>query len=218
MGDLEQGRFAPIQLTISWDGHRLREATGELTRPEWWDSTNRCVRAVKGSYYANINGRLTELKQAVEKAQQAADDRHERLSAAAMQQVLRAVRQPADASAQVESTQATPALAGKSVPALFKLWIDEQAAKVSKKTGRPRARTTLSNLNGTYEKLRAFEQVRGQALALPEMDLQRFYQPFWLWFTQDPRPGHQYLWQAHLPHPHLYGVVRRLRNPGKPPV
>ena len=60
MGDLNKASYAPIQLTVSWAGQRVREATGELTKPEWWDKDTQLVRNVKGSYSANVNDRLYE--------------------------------------------------------------------------------------------------------------------------------------------------------------
>ena len=85
----------------------------------------------------------------------------------------------------VPDTPKSALMEEKSVLELFKRWMEEQGAKVSKKTGQPRARTTLTNFNSTYEKLRGFEEIQGHALCLVEMDLRRFYEPFWRWFTQD---------------------------------
>ena len=188
MGDLNKAGYAPIQLTASWAGLRVRESTGERTKPEWWDATLDEVRNVKGSYAANINGRLHELKNGLARAHQAAADQHEQLSEAQVREVLRSVRNPDQAAAPVATPEAQEFeqdLTKLSVPALFNIWMLEQGAKVSKKTGRPRARTTLSNLNGSYEKLLEFEQVRNEPLQLLTMDLRRFYQPFWKWFTED---------------------------------
>jgi hypothetical protein len=187
-GDLNKAGFAPIQLTVSWAGLRVREATGELTRPEWWDKDAQQVRNVKGSYSGNINDRLHTLTNAVERADQAASDRREQLTEEQVRQLIRQTRDPAKyapAPAPVPEPSPAEQLATKSVPELFQGWMAEQSAKISKKTGRPRARTTLSNLNGTYEKLREFEATRGEPLALATMDLQRFYHPFWEWFTKD---------------------------------
>jgi hypothetical protein len=188
LGDLNKAGYAPIQLTVSWAGLRVREATGELTKPEWWDKDTQLVRNVKGSYAANINDRLHELQNTLERADQAAADRREQLTLEQVRQLIRQVKNPAAAAAPAPAPPANPLL-GLSVPELFKRWVGEQAAKVSKRTGKPRARTTLSNLNGTYEKLREFEAARGEPLDLATMDLVRFYQPFWHWFTQDIGQG-----------------------------
>jgi site-specific recombinase XerD len=182
---LNKAGFAPIQMTVAWAGLRLRETTGEVTRPEWWDEDGECVASVKGSYYADINARLAKLKTAVEMAQQAAEHQQVRLSEEEMRQVIRQARDPAKYAAAASAAPSAPTLAGLSVPELFQRWMQEQGAKVDLKTGRARAKTTLTNYNSTLEKLRAFEQARSQALSLPEMDLLRFYQPFRLWLMDE---------------------------------
>lgn len=191
MGDLNKAGYAPIQLTVSWAGQRVREATGELTKPEWWDKDTQLVRNVKGSYAGNVNDRLHELQNTLERADQAAADRREQLSVEQVRALIRQVKNPQAAAPAPVAPAPTPAdeLRGLSVPELFKRWMGEQGAKVSKRTGKPRARTTLSNYNGTYEKLREFEAARGEALDLATMDLLRFYQPFWHWFREDLGQG-----------------------------
>ena len=77
MGDLNKAGFAPIHLTVSWASLRVRKATGELTRPEWWDKETQEVRNVKGSYSGSINDRLHTLTNTLERADQAAGDRRE---------------------------------------------------------------------------------------------------------------------------------------------
>lgn len=188
MGDLNKAGYAPIQLTVSWSGQRVREATGELTKPEWWDKDGQEVLNKKGSYSANVNDRLHALQNALERADQDAADRREQLTLEQVRQLIRQVKNPAAELPAAPQPPANP-LAGLSVPALFKQWMQEQGAKVSKRTGKPRARTTLSNFNGTYEKLREFEAARGEALDLATMDLLRFYQPFWHWFREDLGQG-----------------------------
>lgn len=187
MGDLNKAGYAPIQLTVSWAGKRVREATGELTKPEWWDKDAQEVLNKRGSYSANVNDRLHELQNALERAEQAAADRRELLSEDEVRRLLRAVKNPATIASLPPVAVPSPVdeLTGLSVPELFKRWMTEQGAKVSKQTGKPRARTTLSNLNGTYEKLRQFEAARGEPLDLATMDLLRFYQPFWHWLTDE---------------------------------
>ena len=181
---LTKAGFAPIVMTVCWAGERLREFTGERTRPEWWDEAAQCVRSAKGSYYADINGRLNALKTALERAQQDADNAGEQLTVEQVNAVITRVRNPAAAAAPAPAPKAAP-LVGQSVPALFKLWMQEQGAKIDVKTGRARAKTTLANYNGTYEKLREFETARGAALDLLEMDLLRFYQPFRIWLMEE---------------------------------
>ena len=178
--------YAPIQVTICWAQQRVRLFSGERTRPEWWDEDRELVASIKGSYYADVNARLTNISTALGRAEQAADNERRLLTEADVRSAVTSVLQP-EAAAAPAPLPPSPAdeLAGLSVPKLFQLWMEEQKAKVSKRTGKARARTTISNFNGTYEKLREFETVRGEPLDLATMDLRRFYQPFWEWFTKD---------------------------------
>lgn len=189
LGNLNKAGYTSIQLNVSWAGLRVREATGELTKPEWWDGKE--VRNVKGSYAGQVNDRLHALKNALQRADQDAADRREQLTAEQVRAVIAQVKNPAAVAPAPAPPEPSPAdeLRGLSVPVLFKRWMHEQGAKVSKRTGKPRARTTLSNYNGTYEKLREFEAARGEALELTKMDLVRFYQPFWHWFREDLGQG-----------------------------
>lgn len=177
--------YAPVHLTVCWAGHRLRVSTGEQVQPKHWDEDRQLVASVPGSYYASINGRLNEITQTLQEAQQTAETTRAVLSQADVRALIEQVKNPAAAAQAVAVAAAPSPLLSLTVPELFERWMGEQGAKVSKQTGRPRARTTLSNLNGTYEKLRQFEAARGEPLALATMDLLRFYQPFWHWFTVD---------------------------------
>jgi hypothetical protein len=181
---LTKSGYAPILITVCWNRQRLRVFSGERVQPKHWDADRECVASVPGSYYADINGRLDKIKQALEQAQQQAETNREQLTKEQVRDMVDNILNPRPA-APVVSVPAPAPLAGLSVPELFKRWMTEQGAKVSKQTGRPRARTTLTNLNSTYEKLRQFETMRGVQLDLATMDLLHFYQPFWHWFTQD---------------------------------
>ena len=44
---------APIHLTITWEGNRLRLGTGAVVRPEHWDAEARRVKAQKGTLHAS---------------------------------------------------------------------------------------------------------------------------------------------------------------------
>jgi len=46
--------FAPIQLTICWEGHRVRVSSSQRVRPEHWDEDNHKVQAKAGTNYATI--------------------------------------------------------------------------------------------------------------------------------------------------------------------
>ncbi|QNE38582.1 hypothetical protein F1C16_02955 [Hymenobacter sp. NBH84] len=71
--------FAPIQVTVCWEGNRLRVATGERVRPEHWDEEAKRVRAVPGSYNTRINPKLDKLHNVAEQTQQTAYEQQQRL-------------------------------------------------------------------------------------------------------------------------------------------
>lgn len=175
MGDLNKAGFAPIQLTVSWDGQQVRERT----RPELFEVGR--VRAVKDSYFADINARLTDLQTALERAQQDADNERRLLSEDQVREAI-ACAVPAARAALAGPTNT---LAGLPVLELVKQWMVEEAVTVSKKTGRVKAKNTMSSINGTYEKLRKFEEASGEPLDLIQMDLLGFYNPFRIWFMDD---------------------------------
>src|SRR4028118_258234 len=61
---LNQNGYAPIQVTICWQGHRKRISSGELCRPAHWNSDLKEVSFVKGNFSADINKRLADISYA----------------------------------------------------------------------------------------------------------------------------------------------------------
>ncbi|WP_460585624.1 Arm DNA-binding domain-containing protein [Hymenobacter arcticus] len=59
---------APIQLTISWEGNRLRLGTGAMVRPEHWDGQQ--VKVQTGTPHTSVNPRLNRVTEAAAEAQQ----------------------------------------------------------------------------------------------------------------------------------------------------
>jgi hypothetical protein len=51
--------LAPIQLTVSWEGNRVRVATGCLVNPAHWDGGLQLVQVRPGTQHSSINPRLT---------------------------------------------------------------------------------------------------------------------------------------------------------------
>jgi hypothetical protein len=51
LGDLNKAGYAPIQLTVSWAGLRVREATGELTKPDGHEQGGRRQRLAISIYH-----------------------------------------------------------------------------------------------------------------------------------------------------------------------
>ena len=73
---------APIHLTITWEGNRLRLGTGAVVRPEHWDAEARQVKAQKGTPHASISPRLNRAHEAAEAALETARKQGRKLPAA----------------------------------------------------------------------------------------------------------------------------------------
>jgi integrase len=176
---LNKKGFAPIQITICWAGHRVREATGERTRPESWDEDLQCVASVKGSYYADINARLDKLKNAVEQAQQAAEHQGRLLSEEAVKQLVQRIRDNAPT--------AEPELPQDATPDFWQLmtrWIAEYGKKVHSSTYRPIAPKTIAGLEATRARLQQYAERIGHVPTLAGMD-QDFYHTFRVYVVEE---------------------------------
>jgi integrase len=178
---LNKKGYAPIQITICWAGKRLRESTGERTKPEWWDEERECVASKPGSYYADINARLNNLRQAVEQAQQRAEAGRRILSEDEMKQVLVQAR---------ELKAETPA-AEAPAPDFLQLmatWIEGYNRKLHPTTYRLISPTTLAGLNATRQRFEQFSLAKSYPLTLEGMD-QRFYEAFQRYVLEDLGQG-----------------------------
>ncbi|MCC2546450.1 tyrosine-type recombinase/integrase [Hymenobacter sp. BT175] len=172
--------YAPIQLTVCWAHKRVREATGERTKPEWWDAELQCVASVKGSYYADINARLNTLKSAVEKAQQAAENEGVRLTEEQVRQIIQQARNPTLPAPE-------PAPQPDAQPEFWRLlrqWITEYGKKVHPSTFRPISPKTLAGLEATRARLEQFAERQGAVPTLAGMD-QDFYHAFRVYVVEE---------------------------------
>lgn len=174
--------FAPIQISISWQGNRLRVASGEVCRPEFWDEEHQKVQSVKGSYYNQINPKLNTISETAETALFDAGQRHELLSVATLTAALAPVLKPqlvaAPAPAAAPVVPAPAAGLFEEHRGLFAEWMLEQAAKANRNTGQATSKNTIKAYNSTRQRLEAFEQYRGAPLQLATMSLVDFYGPF----------------------------------------
>jgi hypothetical protein len=59
----------PIQLTISWEGNRLRVGMGAVVKPEHWDEKAQLVKVQRGTPHESINPRLNRASEAAADAQ-----------------------------------------------------------------------------------------------------------------------------------------------------
>ena len=168
--------FAPIHFTICWAGNRLRIGSGEVVRPEHWDEESHKVKAVKGSYYNQINPKLAAIEEAAETALYQAEQAHMLLSEEMLRQALEPVLHPEKAPAAEPVAAATPPQSLDFFH-LMEQWIQESARKLHPTTYRPMAKTSLAGLQATKHRFEQFSATKQVLLTLQGMD-NAFYMAF----------------------------------------
>ncbi|GAB2954530.1 hypothetical protein GCM10027048_19960 [Hymenobacter coalescens] len=174
--------FAPIQITICWAGHRVRVFSGEKCRPEHWDADDSRVKAIKGSYYAQINPKLDAIQNAAELAQDAAEQQRRRLTEDELLAAVEAVLKP-----QEDAVAPPPAEPADERPEFFQLmsrWIEEYEQKVNPRTYRPIPPRTIEALRSTQHRFEQFAQATGQEPTLAGMNPE-FYDAFRRYVLED---------------------------------
>jgi integrase len=167
---------APIQLTITWEGNRLRVGSGAVVRPEHWDGSQ--VKVQPGTPHASVNPRLNRAAEAAGEAQQLATKQGRKLPKAELKAAVEAALHLApvvqqEAAAAVVVQQA----AANTFESLYREWLNEQLHRPRGSTGKPLAKTTKSGFLATLQRFREYEQARGTVLRLEALDL-AFYQDF----------------------------------------
>ena len=169
---------ASIQLTITWEGNRLRLGTGAVVKPEHWDDDGHEVRAVRGAPYASVNPRLNRASEAAQNAQAKATGEGRKLP----KEELKAAVEAALHLAPVVEQQAAAAVvvqqaAANTFESLYREWISEQLHRPRGQSGKPMAKTTKAGFFATLQRFLGYEQARGVVLRLDELDL-AWYQDF----------------------------------------
>jgi integrase len=188
---LNKKGYAPIQVTICWDGHRVRKFTGQRCRPEHWDADGQRVRAVKGSYYAQINPFLDGIRNAAETAQFNAQQEHRLLLEPELLRIIEAILNPAaPAPAPATPLEAAAQLQpGEQAERMLFLrlmdrWIGTQEQKVNPKTGRRLTKSTITMLRSIRNRFADYAGVRGVELTLMGMN-EAFYEDFYSYFIEE---------------------------------
>ncbi|MGI4862975.1 MAG: tyrosine-type recombinase/integrase [Janthinobacterium lividum] len=164
---------AQIQLTIWWEGNRLRLGTGAVVKPEHWDEELHQVRAQRGTPHASVNPRLNRAHEAAEAALETARKQGRKLP----KEELKAAIDQAMQLAPVAEPAAPAAQQATDFESLQRQWIQEQLHTPRGSTGRPMAKTTERGLLATMQRLLQYEVARGIALRVENLDL-AFYQDF----------------------------------------
>lgn len=166
--------LAPIRLVVSWEGKRLRIGTGCLVKPEHWDAKAKLVKVQPGTQHSSINPLLTDASNAAGEAAETARKQQRLLPEAELRAAIEAALKPA---APVEAPVAPATPSATSFEALQRQWIAEHANRPRGHAGKPMAKTTRAGFEATLQRFMQYEQARGRALRLEEMDL-AFYQDF----------------------------------------
>jgi integrase len=163
---------APIHLTITWEGNRLRVGTGAVVRPEHWDGQQ--VKVQKGTPYATVNPRLNRAAEAAADVQQLATKQGRKLPADELKKAIEAaltLTPVAAAPTPVAAQQAT------DFESLQSEWMREHVHKPRGRTGKPLSKTAIAGFKATLERFLHYQQARGTQLRVEAMD-HAFYQDF----------------------------------------
>ena len=175
---------AQIQLTIWWEGNRVRLGTGAVVLPEHWDGQQ--VKVRPGTPHASINPRLNRATEAAADAQALATKQGRRLP----KEELKAAVDAALALTPVVAQQpaAAPAAEATDFESLQRRWIQEQVNRPRRGSGKPLAKTTQAGFLATLERFLEYQKARGIALHVEAMDL-AFYQDFRTYMLEELGQG-----------------------------
>jgi hypothetical protein len=137
---------APIQLTITWEGNRLRLGTGAVVRPEHWDEKTQLVKVQRGTPHESVNPRLNRASEAAADAQGLATKQGRKLP---KEELKAAVDQALQLTPVVEA--AAPALPQQATDfgSLQAQWIPEHSRRPRSGCGRPLSKTAVAGLWAT---------------------------------------------------------------------
>jgi hypothetical protein len=166
---------APIQLTISWEGNRLRVGTRAVVKPEHWDEKAQLVKVQRGTPHESINPRLNRASEAAADAQALATRQGRKLP----KDELKAAVDAALQLTPVAPEPTAPALPAQATDfeSLQAEWIPEHSRRPRQGSGRPLSKTAVAGLWATNAHLVQYQQARGTVLRVESMDLS-FYQDF----------------------------------------
>jgi integrase len=174
---------APIQLTISWEGNRLRVGAGAVVKPEHWDGHE--VKVQKGTPHASINPRLNRASEAAAEVQETARKQGRRLPKEELKAAVEAALHLAPVVA--EAAPPPPAQA-TDFESLQRQWIREQLHRPRGHSGKPMAKTTQAGFEATLQRFLQYAQARGVALRVESLDL-AFYQDFRTYMLEELGQG-----------------------------
>ncbi|MGI4762531.1 MAG: phage integrase SAM-like domain-containing protein [Janthinobacterium lividum] len=175
---------AQIQLTIWWEGNRLRLGTGAVVLPEHWDGQQ--VKVGKSTPHASINPRLNRATEAAAEAQALATKQGRRLPKEELKAAVDAALALTPVVAQAPA--AAPVAEATDFESLQRRWISEQVNKPRQGSGKPLSKTTKAGFLATLERFLEYQKARGIALRVEALDL-AFYQDFRTYMLEELGQG-----------------------------
>jgi integrase len=177
---------APIQLTITWEGNRLRLGTGAVVRPEHWDAEARQVKAQKGTPHASINPRLNRAHEAAEAALETARKAGRKLPESELRAALEAALTLTPVA--VQEAPALTVAQATDFGSLYKEWLQEHINKPRGRAGKPLSKTAIAGFSATLERFLKYQQARQTALRVETLNL-AFYQDFRTYMVEELEQG-----------------------------
>ncbi|UOQ96656.1 site-specific integrase [Hymenobacter sp. 5317J-9] len=169
---------APIQLTITWEGNRLRVGTGSVVKPEHWDEKQHQVKVQKGTPHETINPRLNRASEAASDAQAGATRQGRRLPKDELKAAVEAaLRLEPVVAPPPPGPEGTASDAVSDFERLQRQWLAETLHRPRSGSGKPMAQTTQAGFEATLQRLLQYAGSRGIALDVERLDL-AFYQDF----------------------------------------
>ena len=163
---------AQIQLTITWQGNRLRMGADAVVNPASWDEKAQEVKVQAGTPHSSINPRLNRASEAAADAQEFATKQGRRLPKAELKAAI-------EAALNLEPVVVAPAAQAQALDfeSLQRRWISETIHRPRSGSGKPMAKTTKAGFEATLQRFLQYAQARRVQLRVEAMDLE-FYQDF----------------------------------------
>ncbi|WP_375418168.1 tyrosine-type recombinase/integrase [uncultured Hymenobacter sp.] len=169
---------APIQLTITWEGNRVRVGTGATVLPAHWDAETQLLKTINGTAHSSINPRLNRATEAAGEAQETARKEFRRLPLVELRAAVLRSLALAEASPTPAAAEPTTAPESAGFLALMSEWIEQYRLRFNPRTHLPISETYIRALHSTRSRFVEFAQFWPRELSLANMD-QGFYHDFY---------------------------------------
>jgi integrase len=153
------GKLTPIRVLVRWSGHTLKYSSGERIDPRnWSDTTQRAKKNLTGN--SDLNMRLTNVQQGIEKAYRATRERLERIPTS------QELREAIDAEVNGTDAGVTPDLI-----TFIQEFIERSRNRINPANGKQMAVQTIKNYHTTLSHLREFLKHKRGRIEFTQIDL-----------------------------------------------